>query len=122
MQSAIDYMEDHLLEPLNIESIARKAGYSAFHFMRMFNIDSFDYYMAATYTGEIPEGMETLNIPKQTWTAFESAGPIPDAIQDVWKRIFSEWFPTSGYEHAEGPEIEVYETGDMNKPDYKSYV
>ena len=47
MQSAIDYMEDHLLEPLNIESIARKAGYSAFHFMRMFNIDSFDYYMTA---------------------------------------------------------------------------
>lgn len=86
------------------------------------NTDSFDYYMAVTYTGEIPEGMETLNIPKQTWAVFESVGPMPDAIQDVWKRIFSEWFPTSGYEHGDGPEIEVYEPGDMNKPDYKSYV
>ncbi|MCY1714171.1 AraC family transcriptional regulator [Caproiciproducens galactitolivorans] len=85
--------------------------------------DAFDYYMAVTYQGgKIPEGMETLEIPKSTWAVFESVGPIPEAIQDVWKRIFSEWFPSNQYEHAVGPEIEVYEKGDMSKPDYKSYV
>lgn len=88
-----------------------------------FQKDTFDYYMAATYSGEpIPSGMETLRIPKLTWVVFESVGPIPGAIQDVWKRIFSEWFPASGYEHADGPELEVYESGDMSKADYKSYV
>lgn len=85
--------------------------------------NSLDYYSAATYTGgEIHAGMETLSIPKFTWMVFEAVGPIPEAIQDVWKRIFSEWFPTSEYEHAGGPEIEVYEKGDMSQPDYKSYV
>lgn len=85
--------------------------------------DHFDYYAAVTYQGgDIPQGMETLEIPKLTWTVFEAVGPIPGAIQDTWKRIFSEWFPSSGYEHAEGPELEVYEPGDMSKPDYKSYI
>lgn len=85
--------------------------------------DDFDYYCAAVYDGgEIPQGMETLDIPKLTWAVFESVGPMPGAIQDVWKRIFSEWFPSSGYEHAKGPELEVYEKGDMSKPDYKSRV
>jgi AraC family transcriptional regulator len=88
-----------------------------------FDKDHFDYYSAVTHRdGKIPEGMETLEIPKLTWAVFEAVGPIPDAIQDTWKRIFSEWFPSSGYEHAEGPELEVYERGDMSKPDYKSYV
>lgn len=88
-----------------------------------FDKEHFDYYSAVTYKGgDIPKGMETLKIPKLTWAVFESVGPIPDAIQDTWKRIFSEWFPSSGYEHAEGPELEVYEPGDMSKPDYKCYV
>lgn len=88
-----------------------------------FKPDCFDYFMAATYRGgPIPEGLETLEIPALTWAVFEGVGPLPDAIQDVWKRIFSEWFPTSEYEHADGPELEVYKNGDMTKPDYKSYV
>lgn len=88
-----------------------------------FQKDCFDYYVAVTYTGgEIPAGMETLSISKHTWAVFEAVGPIPDEIQDVWKRIFSEWFPSNEYEHADGPELEVYEPGDMSKADYKSYV
>lgn len=88
-----------------------------------FDEDRFDYYSAVTYTGgEIPQGMETFAVPALTWAVFEAVGPIPDAIQDIWKRIFSEWFPSSGYEHAEGPELEVYENGDMSKPDYRSFV
>jgi AraC family transcriptional regulator len=88
-----------------------------------FQKDCFDYYMAVTQSGvQIPAGMETLLIPKLTWVVFEAVGPMPDAIQDVWKRIFSEWFPTNEYEHADGPELEVYEPGDMSKSDYKSYV
>jgi len=85
--------------------------------------DEFDYYCAAEYDGgKIPEGMETLKIPKLTWAVFQSVGPMPGAIQDVWKRIFSEWFPSSGYEHANGPELEVYEKGDMSAPDYQCSV
>lgn len=38
MQNAIDYMEFHLLEPFNYDEIAKAAGASTFHFMRMFNM------------------------------------------------------------------------------------
>ena len=36
-----------------------------------------------------------------------STAPLPE-IQDVTRRIFSEWFPSTRYEHDAKPEIEVY--------------
>src|SRR5690606_11626680 len=38
LQNAIDYMEEHLLEKLSIEDIARSANASPFHFQRTFSI------------------------------------------------------------------------------------
>lgn len=38
LQQAIDYMEEHLLEPLTIEMISKQANVSAFHFQRTFMI------------------------------------------------------------------------------------
>lgn len=29
-------------------------------------------------------------------------------IQNVWRRIYSEWFPSSNFEQVEGPCIEKY--------------
>lgn len=75
-------------------------------------------YLAGAETFQDVPGMETVTIPAQTWAIFESVGPMPDAIQNVWKRIFSEWFPSSHYEHAKAPELEVYPPGDCNSPDY----
>jgi AraC family transcriptional regulator len=37
----------------------------------------------------------------------------------VWRRIFSEWFPNSGYENAELPTLEIYSEGDITADDYK---
>lgn len=85
--------------------------------------DNFDYYIAVTKTGDqIPEGMNELKIPASTWAVFECVGPIPQAMQQVWKDIFSEWFPSNDYEHADAPELEVYDQGDSQKADYKSYI
>lgn len=68
------------------------------------------------------ENFETINVPSLTWAVFESIGPTPDAIQKVWKGIFSEWFPATKYEHADGPEIEVYPEGNPDAEDYKCEV
>lgn len=38
LQAAINYMEDHLLDDLPIESIAQQANFSVFHFQRTFTI------------------------------------------------------------------------------------
>ena len=43
-------------------------------------------------------------------------------MQDIWKRIYSEWLPNSMYEHAMLSEIEYYSSGDMMADDYKSEI
>ena len=75
-------------------------------------------YLIGSYLPEsgMPNGYEKLEIPKHTWAIF-STGLYPDGtgmplVHDIWKRIFPEWFPTSGYEHADGPELEMtYDRG-----------
>lgn len=61
-------------------------------------------------------------IPAASWAVFTSVGPMPHAIQNVWQRIFQEWFPGTGYEHTGGPEFELYPPGDANAEDYKCEV
>lgn len=61
-------------------------------------------------------------IPAATWAAFESGGPMPDSIQKVWERVFTEWFPDSGYEHDDAPELELYHQGDTSSDDYRCEV
>ncbi|HEX7713277.1 MAG TPA: AraC family transcriptional regulator [Bacillota bacterium] len=83
-------------------------------------------YMIAAESGrgtaDLPEGWMVKEIPAETWAVFPSVGTLPDAIQKVWERIFSEWFPATGYEHADGPELEVYPQEGMNDPDYRCEV
>lgn len=62
------------------------------------------------------------HIPAATWAIFDSVGPVPGAIQDVTRKIFQEWFPSTGYEHDAKPELEVYLPGDPNSPDYLCQV
>ncbi|WP_286164805.1 MULTISPECIES: AraC family transcriptional regulator [Clostridia] len=61
---------------------------------------------------QIPSDWEVRQIPAATWAVFPVHGAMPDAIQKTWERIFSEWFPSTGYEHAGGPEMEVYQSED----------
>jgi AraC family transcriptional regulator len=72
--------------------------------------------------GHVPENLEEKQIPSATWAVFESIGPMPDAIQKVWGRIFSEWFSATGYEHADAPEIEVYPSGNTGDADYRCEI
>jgi AraC family transcriptional regulator len=81
-----------------------------------------DYWVAAAYDGETPDGYLKMEIPASKWAIFEVHGPMPDAMQNVWRQIFTEWFPSSGYEHAGTPELEVYTAGNSADPDYYSEV
>lgn len=66
--------------------------------------------------------LETREIPASTWAVFTSVGPMPHAIQKVWHRIFQEWFPATGFEHADAPELEVYPPGNGSAEDYQCEV
>ncbi|MCM3585562.1 AraC family transcriptional regulator [Mesobacillus maritimus] len=72
---------------------------------------------------QIPDGCEEREIPAASWAVFPVTGAMPDAMPRVWDRIFSEWFPSTGYEHADGPEMEVYlSSGDPSSEDYYSEI
>ncbi|QQK74891.1 AraC family transcriptional regulator [Salicibibacter cibarius] len=64
-----------------------------------------DYYIATATTKPCPEEFEQLKISSHTWAVFTATGEMPEALLTTWERIYTEWFPTSGYELAEAPEM-----------------
>lgn len=65
-------------------------------------------YMLCQYLPEgltLPSRFSTLDVPAATWAIFDAPGC---EVQGVWRRIWSEWFPSSEYETAEGPQFEMY--------------
>lgn len=78
-------------------------------------------YMICAYTPKsgVPKGYTNVEIAANTWAIFKTVehteDKTPQVIQELWKRIYSEWFPTSGYEHGPGPELEMYYVVDNNQ-------
>ncbi len=86
------------------------------------NGKDFDYYIACATDRKAPENTVEHVIPAATWAIFECVGPMPQAIQELQKRVVTEWLPTSGYEYADAPDIEVYPEGDTLSQNYKSEI
>lgn len=83
--------------------------------------DTFPYMIGLVdFSGDsvVPSDLKTIDIKAYTWAIFrtENHGPNETVakIQELWNRIFPEWFPNSGYEHAEGPDMELFYTLDNN--------
>ena len=81
-----------------------------------------DQYIGVATTKEVPERWTVLPVESGTWAVFTAIGEFPKALQDVWARIYSEWFPSSGYELTGGPEILWNEGKDTTVPNYKSEI
>jgi AraC family transcriptional regulator len=89
---------------------------------RMEEKGELDHYIGVATTKECPENLTQLEVPASTWAVFEAVGPFPDTLQNVWGRIYSEWFPSSSYEQAEGPEILWNESKDVTSPTFRSEI
>ena len=72
------------------------------------------YYIAAATRAPAPADMAEYSVPAGTWAVFPCRGPMPRAMQDLQRRIVSEWLPSSGYEYAEAPDIEVYSADNLH--------
>ena len=70
----------------------------------------------------VPEGFRKSTLPARTWAIFGEKGKMPDTIQNTWKKIVTEFFPTSGYISTREFDIEAYPDGDTNSPDYYSEI
>ncbi len=85
----------------------------------------FRYLIAGDYRGgKVPEGMTVYEFPALTWAKFRCTGPMPEALQAVNTKIFSEWLPGNPeYEIAFPGNVEWYsEASDMRAADYESEI
>ena len=106
----------------NVEPIGIISASTNFSEGRMEEKGELDHYIGvATSSAEIAD-FDVLEIDASDWAVFESIGPFPETLQNVWGRIYSEWFPSSGYEAAEGPEILWNEHPDTENPKYRSEI
>lgn len=111
----LKYMSD--VEPKGIISAS-----TSFSEGRMEEQGELDHYLGVATNGEDNHNFEELRVSAGTWAVFEAVGPFPQTLQNVWGRVYSEWFPSSGYEAAEGPEILWNESPDTQNPNYRSEI
>lgn len=78
------------------------------------------YYIAAAASQET-DGLETYTVPAATWAIFSGEG-TNRSIQDLERRIVTEWLPTSGYEYGSAPDIEVYLSPDPQNARYEVWI
>lgn len=87
--------------------------------------NEFDYWIADPYDPEkgVPEGCEKIEIPGGLWAEFPCRGPLPESLQSVNTRIWSEWLPDlKGYELAAGYTVEVYLPPAADPKDTLSFI
>ncbi|MFJ2234070.1 effector binding domain-containing protein [Streptomyces sp. NPDC087859] len=64
-----------------------------------------DYYHGVVSAAAVPDDMEALTVPAGTWAVFENSGPFPQALQYLWRDVFTQWFPSNPYRSRPGPEL-----------------
>ena len=83
--------------------------------------EKWKYYIAVSSTADIDTSLEEYIVPGCMWAIFPGGG-TGKSIQELEKRIVTEWLPTSGYEFTEGPDIEVYFNPDPNNTQYEVWI
>lgn len=64
-----------------------------------------DYWHGVVSGAEPPEDLDALDVPAGQWAVFESEGEFPQALQHLWRDVFTQWFPSNPYASRPGPEI-----------------
>jgi AraC family transcriptional regulator len=114
----VDFQEDG-----TYQKICRTAGFEPYSGKLLSSV-AYDFNNVDLYKNKymintlLPQGIEppkefnTLTIPALKWVVFSdelnSVDETTAIVQGLWKRVFSEWFPTSEYEVADGPQLEIY--------------
>lgn len=78
------------------------------------------YYIAVSSAKEQGE-FEEYTVPASTWAIFSGSG-AGQSIQELERRIVTEWLPTSGYEYGNAPDVEVYLNQDPQNSQYEVWI
>lgn len=82
--------------------------------------DQWKYFIAVS-SSRADDEFEEYTVPAATWAIFSGTG-TNQSIQELEKRIVTEWLPTSGYEYANAPDIEVYLNPDPQNAQYEVWI
>ncbi|MEU6235541.1 GyrI-like domain-containing protein [Kitasatospora sp. NPDC047058] len=66
-----------------------------------------DYYHAVVAGADtvVADDLDVREVPAGTWAVFSSTGAFPKALQEMWRDVYTQWFPSNPYETRPGPEI-----------------
>lgn len=78
------------------------------------------YYIAVS-SSRAADGLEEYTVPGATWAVFPGTG-TNQSIQELERRIVTEWLPTSGYEYGNAPDVEVYLNPDPENAQYEVWI
>lgn len=98
--------DDHTVDEMN-ELLGRFHDNHLHSALYDFTEDTFKYMICYFLPKgiKLPDRYTMLSVPASTWAIFS----VPDCdIQGTWKRIWTEWFPSSEYQTAKGPQFEMY--------------
>ncbi|AFA50035.1 AraC family transcriptional regulator [Acetobacterium woodii] len=85
------------------------------------DIEEWKYFIAVSSTQTIDATLTEYQIPASTWAIFSGSGTNL-SIQELERRIITEWLPTSGYEYGNAPDIEVYINPDPQNAQYEVWI
>ncbi len=123
MWQSLDMDKINTLKNLsNVEPIGLLSASTNFSETRMEEKGELDHYIGIATTHDCPENFAQLEVDASTWAVFEAIGPFPETLQNVWGRIYSEWFPSSNYQQIKGPEILWNANKDVTSPTFRSEI
>ncbi|KKK06390.1 AraC family transcriptional regulator [Micromonospora sp. HK10] len=64
-----------------------------------------DYWHGVVTGADAPEDLDSLPVAAGSWAVFRVSGAFPQAVQQLWRDVFTQWFPSNPYESRPGPEI-----------------
>lgn len=115
-------MIDKIKSFSNVQPSGLISASTNFSESRMEEEGELDHYIGAATTNESQDGFAQLEVSASIWAVFTAVGPFPSALQEIWGRIYAEWFPSSEYELSEGPEMLWNEHKDVTTPQFKSEI
>ncbi|MCC0650580.1 AraC family transcriptional regulator [Clostridioides sp. ZZV15-6598] len=84
--------------------------------------EEWKYFISVASTEPTDDKLDEYTISPFTWAIFSGEGQCPQAIQELEKRIVTEWLPTSGYEYDNGPDIELYLNPDPQNSKFEVWI
>lgn len=81
-----------------------------------------DYWHGAVSASGPPDGLDGVAVEAGTWVVFSVSGGYPEAMQNLWRDAYGEWFPANPWQTRPGPEMLKTEVGTDGQADAELWL